>query len=143
MHLLQFLCTDYDLSVPLQDIQLDAAGSVSRIGGRALHPALRDLALSARLELVQALDADEFSATKNDPVNAAALERAQQLSAVLRQVPGSFVPLEEQVGKHHNLYFPARRHKIQHFSRRSSECGEGLLLVAYGKGIPYRYIQFG
>ena len=81
----------------MQAIQLDAAASVSRIGGRALHPALRDLALSTRLEMVQALDADEFSATKNNPATAAALQKARQLSAALVQLPGSFVPLEEQV----------------------------------------------
>ena len=81
----------------MQAIQLDAAASVSRIGGRALHPALRDSALSTRLEMVQALDADEFSASKNNPATASALQKARQMSAALMQLPGSFVPLEEQV----------------------------------------------
>lgn len=81
----------------MQAIQLDTAASVSRIGGRALHPALRELALSTRLEMVQALDANEFSADKSSPDTAAALQKAQQLSVALMQLPGSFVPLEEQV----------------------------------------------
>ena len=78
-------------------MQLDTAASVSRIGGRALSPALRDLALAARLEIVQAVDAHEFSASKSDPATAAALRKASQLQAALTQLPGQYVPLEEQV----------------------------------------------
>lgn len=62
-----------------------------------MHPALRELALSTRLEMVQALDANEFSASKSNPATAAAFQKAHQMSAALMQLPGSFVPLEEQV----------------------------------------------
>lgn len=83
----------------MQTPELDTAASVSRIGGRALFPALRDLALSARLEMVQALDANEFSASKSDPANAKALRRAAQFQMALLQAPGTFVSLEEQVSQ--------------------------------------------
>ena len=68
-----------------------------------MYPALRDLALSARLQMVQALDADEFSASKADPATAAALQQAAQYQAALRQQPAEFVPLEEQVLRYNSM----------------------------------------
>ena len=96
----------------MQTVELDTAASVSRIGGRALYPALRDLALSARLQMVQALDADEFSASKADPATAAALQQAAQYQAALRQQPAEFVPLEEQVLPYNNTTHDAFGHNI-------------------------------
>jgi len=81
----------------VQVVRVDASASVSRIGGRAYPPALRDLAQSARLELVQAQDAARFSSSLEDPATSAALARAERLTIALTQPPGHPVPLEEQV----------------------------------------------
>lgn len=79
--------------------RVDATASVSRIGGRAYPNALRELALTARLDLVQALDAHNFSSNKSDPATLRALQRAERLIIALAQLPGHPVPLEEQVGQ--------------------------------------------
>ena len=76
---------------------MDATSSMSRIGGRAYPPALRDLAQTTRLDLVQALDAARFYSDKADPAFVKAQQRAERLTAALAQLPGRPVPLEEQV----------------------------------------------
>lgn len=77
-------------------VRVDAAASVSRIGGRAHPAALRELAQSTRLDLMQALDAERFSSSKGDAATSSALQRAERLTAALAQLPGYPVPLEEQ-----------------------------------------------
>jgi F0F1-type ATP synthase alpha subunit len=78
--------------------KVDARLSVSRIGSRAYAPALADLASLVRFELAQANDAQLFAANAGtDPMARKALKRAEAVTAVLPQRPGTVCPLEHQV----------------------------------------------
>ena len=78
--------------------KVDARLSVSRIGSRAYAPALADLASLVRFELAQANDAQRFAANAGtDPMARKALKRAEAVTAVLPQRPGTVCPLEHQV----------------------------------------------
>ena len=78
--------------------KVDARLSVSRIGSRAYAPALADLASLVRFELAQANDAQRFAANAaTDPMARKALKRAEAVTAVLPQRPGTVCPLEHQV----------------------------------------------
>ena len=78
--------------------KVDARLSVSRIGSRAYAPALADLASLVRFELAQANDAQLFAANaRTDPMARKALKRAEAVTAVLPQRPGTVCPLEHQV----------------------------------------------
>lgn len=81
----------------VQGIRIDASASVSRIGGRAYAPAIRELAKSARLDLVQAADAQQFSSNLSEEETAKADRRAKLLNAALQQKPGQPVSIQRQV----------------------------------------------
>ncbi|MEW5319158.1 MAG: hypothetical protein WDW38_010327 [Sanguina aurantia] len=72
--------------------------SITRIGTRAYPRAMDSLAPRVRFELAQAEDARKFALDAQQLITAQRAEAmSQRLSTALMQVPGSPVPLEEQV----------------------------------------------
>ena len=82
---------------PTGGVTVDPRVSVSRIGSRALSPAVATLAPKVRFDLVQAEDAKRFAISGDDDVAAArALKRAAVAAASMPQRPRTVCPLEAQ-----------------------------------------------
>eukprot|EP00963_Diacronema_lutheri_P001979 scaffold128_cov328-Pavlova_lutheri.AAC.30 len=68
--------------------------SLSRIGNKAYHPAIRDFASSLRLDMNQSFDEQDFG-DPTDPINSKRQLKLQQVDQFLRQRPGDLVLPEE------------------------------------------------
>lgn len=73
--------------------------SVSRVGGSAQNKAMKGVAGQLRLDLAQfrALQAFAQFSSDLDPATKAQIERGRRLTEVLKQLPYSPVPVEEQI----------------------------------------------
>ena len=78
---------------PSSPPSVDPSSSVSRIGGRAYPPALRDRAPAVRLALAQAADDARYGGAS--PGAAARIARAERVRAALAQPPGWPVGVDE------------------------------------------------